>query len=189
MNENVERYRHLWTHITVGSKSGPLPGPLCLISLRVSRYSGMIILNSRLPISGTIKVQIINYFQSLIILKRSSTHPSVQLYVLWISTKPGYLALSPRCHRSHISDFCLSALNVRVRYFIFNTPSCSSTQAMERTEGMMKMPNKIPDNLALYGNVALMCIFIYSAGDMMLSLIHISEPTRRTIPSRMPSSA
>ena len=26
-------------------------------------------------------------------------------------------------------------------------------------------------------------------GDVHLSLIHISEPTRRTIPSRMPSSA
>ena len=38
---------------------------------------------------------------------------------------------------------------------------------MERTVGKMTMPNKIPDKLALYGNVALVCLFIYSAGDMM----------------------
>ena len=31
----------------------------------------------------------------------------------------------------------------------------------------MKMLNKIPDKLAVYGNVALVCLFIYSAGDMM----------------------
>jgi hypothetical protein len=31
----------------------------------------------------------------------------------------------------------------------------------------MKMLDKIPDKLPVYGNVALWCLFIYSAGDMM----------------------